>query len=505
VSGLQAAAPGVYRRHRPETTALYEVVRDNLETLYGAISDGALAVRIPKHARKELEAYLDCGLLCRGFARLLCEGCGERRLVAFSCKGRGFCPSCTGRRMNATAANLIERVLPPQSGLRQWVLTFPFSWRRRLAQDGALLGRLTRIAVETVLAFYAARAGQEGGPGAKSGAVTAVQRTSSDLRLNPHLHVIALDGAWRVDGGDLIWEGLGHLKTSEVGEVLEGLVRRMERHLRRNGQLRTLEDEAEECGEGDPEGNLAASAVSGQAPPAGPQWVSRLAPLEPQALAYDKPLCASLDGFTLHAATRAGALDAAGREALLRYVLRPPVAQERVEQRPDGSVRIWLKKAYTDGTIAVDMDPLSLLCRLATSVPPPRLHTLRYAGVLAPASPWRSRLAPQPAQAPAASDNRGTPGHAGGYRPWAELLARTFAVDVLACPTCQGRMKLLALVKNPAIIARTLTTLGEATEAPRRSPGRGPPYWKSRVLRRHALGDEDEGAGRGHGVGEEVA
>jgi hypothetical protein len=82
----------------------------------------------------------------------------------------------------------------------------------------------------------------------------------------------------------------------------------------------------------------------------------------------------------LHAATRAGALDPAGREALLRYV-RPPVAQERAEQRTDGLVRITLKKPYTDGTIAVDMDPLSLLCRLATSVPPPRLHTIRYAGV----------------------------------------------------------------------------------------------------------------------------
>ena len=82
--------------------------------------------------------------------------------MAFSCKGRGFCPSCTGRRMNAMAANLMERVLPPESGLRQWVLTFPFSWRRRLAQDGALLGRLTRMVVETVLAFYAARAGTVG-------------------------------------------------------------------------------------------------------------------------------------------------------------------------------------------------------------------------------------------------------------------------------------------------------------------------------------------------------
>ncbi len=141
-------------------------------------------------------------------------------------------------------------------------------------------------------------------------------------------------------------------------------------------------------GEGDPEGNLAASAVWGQTPPAGPQWVSRLAPLEPHALAYDKPLCASLDGSTLHAATRAGAFHPAGREALLRYVRRPPIAQERLELRPDGLVRITLKKAYADGTIAVDMDPLSLLCRLATSVPPPRRHTIRYSGVLAPASPW---------------------------------------------------------------------------------------------------------------------
>jgi hypothetical protein len=81
-------------------------------------------------------------------------------------------------------------------------------------------------------------------------------------------------------------------------------------------------------------------------------------------------------------------------------------------------------------------------------------------------------------------------------------LARTFAVDVLACPTCQGRMKLLPLVKGPASIARYLAAVGEAAEVPRRSPGRGPPYWKSRVLRRQVLGEEDEGGGRGRGVDE---
>ncbi len=268
--------------------------------------------------------------------------------------------------MSATAANLMERVLP-QTGLRQWVLTFPFPWRQRLAQDGALFGKLTRIYVETVQTFYAERAAREGAFGAKTGAVTVVQRTSSDLRLNPHLHLVALDGAWYEQGGELCWQGLAHLKTSEVGAVLESTLRRIERHLRRGGLLGIDQDGADSDVAGDPESNLAASAVSGQTPPAGPQWVRGLAPLEPHALVYDKPLCASLDGFTLHAATRAAALDPAGREALLRYVLRPPIAQERLHQRPDGLLRITLTKAYPDGTVAVDMDPLSLLCRLATS------------------------------------------------------------------------------------------------------------------------------------------
>jgi hypothetical protein len=112
----------------------------------------------------------------------------------------------------------------------------------------------------------------------------------------------------------------------------------------------------------------------------------------PSALAYANPLCASLDGFTLHAATRAGAHHAASTEALLRYVLRPPSAQERVAMQQDGLVRLSLKRAFADGTVAIDMAPLSLLCRLAASVPPPRFHTVKYAGVLASASRprWRA-------------------------------------------------------------------------------------------------------------------
>ena len=72
----------VYARRRPEETPLYNVVRENLDTLYDAVDEGAIAVALPKFVRKELEGYLDCGLLCRGFARLRCGDCTETRLVA---------------------------------------------------------------------------------------------------------------------------------------------------------------------------------------------------------------------------------------------------------------------------------------------------------------------------------------------------------------------------------------------------------------------------------------
>jgi hypothetical protein len=397
--------------------------------------------------------------------------------------------------MASTAANLMECVLPP-SPLRQWVLTFPYAWRKRLAYDGALLGAVTRIFVSTVLGFYTERMKKEGAANGQSGAVVVVQRASSDLKLNPHLHVLYLDGVYReLDATTVGFTELPRLSTHEVGEVLERALVRIVKHLRRRYLLPAIESLAEdEAADAGGLSSLAASAVSGQQPPAGPEWRRKSAPLPalvPGPVHYDKPLCASLDGFTLHAATRAGAMDPVGREALCKYVLRPVVAQERISHGPDGLVRIALKKSFSDGTVAVDMDPLSLLCRLAASVPPPRLHTVRYSGVLAPASKLRSRIVPKPASPPANDAETETPKRGGSrYRPWAELLQRCFSIDVLSCPGCGGRMRLVALVTDPKSTQRFLRGLGESTDGPVRAPARGPPYWKSRVLRRVAGGDE---------------
>jgi hypothetical protein len=154
-------------------------------------------------------------------------------------------------------------------------------------------------------------------------------------------------------------------------------------------------------------------------------------------------------------------------------------------------MRIALKRAYADGTVAVEMDPLSLLCRLATSVRPPRLHTVKYAGVLAPASTWRSRIAPKraPAEVDEPTKEGQPPKRSDNYRPWAELLKRTFGVDVLQCPKCKGPMRLIAMLTEPKRVARYLAGIGELTDVPGRSPSRGPPYWKSVVLRKKTRGN----------------
>ena len=87
---------------------------------------------MPGHVEDELRGYLECGLLCFGFARAVCMTCRTGFVVAFSCKGRGVCPSCNGRHMAQTAAHLADHVIPPVP-VRQWVISVPKRLRGFLA------------------------------------------------------------------------------------------------------------------------------------------------------------------------------------------------------------------------------------------------------------------------------------------------------------------------------------------------------------------------------------
>ncbi len=183
-----------YERHQPEKTLLHEVVREQLESfLANAREHGAPVARF---VERELRAYLECGVLAHGFLRVCCDGCGHDRLVAFSCKGRGFCPSCGGRRMADTAAHLVDRVLP-RVPIRQWVLTLPYPLRYRCAWDAKLTSGVLRAFLRALFANQRSRAREiHGGHNGQCASVTFIQRFGSALNLTPHFHSLVLDGVY---------------------------------------------------------------------------------------------------------------------------------------------------------------------------------------------------------------------------------------------------------------------------------------------------------------------
>lgn len=101
-----------YRPRAPERDVLRRLVCQHLETFRARAAACRDGEALPRFVEREFRQYVTCGSLAGGFARFRCAGCGFERLVPFSCKGRGFCPSCGGRRMVARAAHLFDHVLP---------------------------------------------------------------------------------------------------------------------------------------------------------------------------------------------------------------------------------------------------------------------------------------------------------------------------------------------------------------------------------------------------------
>jgi hypothetical protein len=176
------AAP-TYQRRQPEQTVLYRTIATHLPTFLARTAEEDGTGGWPAFVRREFEAYLKCGRLEHGLLRVQCERCGDTTVVAFSCRGRGFCPSCGGRRMSELAAHLVDRVLPPVP-IRQWVFTVPVPVRYQLAFDAALTRSVLRVFLRTVFGWQRRRAARRGLVGGRSGSITAIQRFGGSLNTN---------------------------------------------------------------------------------------------------------------------------------------------------------------------------------------------------------------------------------------------------------------------------------------------------------------------------------
>jgi hypothetical protein len=227
---------------------------------------------------------------------------------------------------------------------------------------------------------------------------------------------------------------------------------------------------------------------------------------EPRA----QKLAAFLEGFSLEAGAHVLASDQQGLEHLLRYMLRPPLAQKRLHRMEDGRILLELKRALYDGTRAMAFTASQFLKRLAAIVPPPRVHSARYFGVFAPSSKMRPKIIrPGHKRAKSCVDEvpRGEIDDGGAEEaalaqqireamgeapmmelqpppmpdrprrlPWPDLLARVFAEDVLRCDKCGGHRRVSAFIPGGRLAREVLDRLGIKERAPPIAKARAPPH-----------------------------
>jgi len=478
---------GKYEPRRPEQTVLYQAVAQNFRTLESlAETEGK---PLPKHVTQEFEAFLQCGILAHGFLRVRCDDCKHERILAFSCKKRGFCSSCGGRRMAESAAHLVDEVFP-KAGIRQWVLSFPMPVRFILAKNPKIQGNVLTLVHRAITAYIRKKAKKKGlRARLQPGAVTLIQRFGGSLNLNVHYHMLFLEGGYyETQQGPRLW-WIDPPTDAEIQDLIVTLALRVIRFLKKKGYF---QDEAEaavaEDGMTQEEFLPELQAASVQSRIAlgerKGQRVRRLGRLEFSDFqpVLKGPLCAVTQGFSLHAAVYCKPGEREKLEKLCRYITRPAVAEDRLQLRPSGDIVLRLKTKYSDGTSHLLFSGLEFVEKLAALVPPPRIHLTRFFGCLAPHAKIRSLIVPkkaeaevsgQPpvsaeAQAPVQDTRKKT------YRiAWAELLARVFQIDMKHCPSCGSEnFKPIAAILETVAIRKILGHLDLPDTPPDIAPAR---------------------------------
>ena len=411
-----------------------------------------------------------------GFLRLKCGGCGDEIITAFSCKKRGFCPSCAARRSAETAFHLCDEILP-YVPYRQFVVTYPIPLRYWLHTNKKLFSTMHGIVIAEIQRLYTAK--HPGLKNPQAGIISFTQRWGSALNLNVHHHILVTDGVYH--GGTSQFVKV-KITNQDIEELLHNISSQALQHLQKEGyldpqgevvlhpDLDPLFDEYE---------SLKAMTYASTAgriafgPNAG-QFVTKLGSgfgySEEIPLAKGR-LCFSQNGFSVHAGRAINTLNREGLRQLIGYISRGPLANERLEILADEKVKLKLKTPYRDGTSHLVLTYSEFIEKLAALIPPPRSHLVRWSGAFGSNSPYR----PHVVLNPEARKGFDFTDQEDAYRPknyaWAIMLAKVFGIDVLKCEQCGGQLNPIAALKDQAGIARYLRHVG-INPLP---PARGPP------------------------------
>ncbi len=398
---------------------------------------------------RAVAAFLRCGDLAEGFARVRCPDCRHEFFVAFSCKQRCACPSCHQKRALLTARHVAEEVCFPVAH-RQVVLTIPKRLRLHARFDRKLLGKLAGCAWRCVRDEIR---GQLGGQHALPGMVVAIQTHGELLHWHPHIHALVTCGAFTAAGQ---WLAVPELDKE-----------RLRSRWREEVFALYLA-----------EGKIDAATVQNMR-----GWPH--------------------SGFGADQSVLLAGGDRAGVERVAQYITRCPFSLARlVKVTPTGQVIYRAEKAacrpfpdprhpgLAKGTKRNFqlLPALDFLAEFTQHIPPPGAHLVRYYGWYSNKSRGMRRKA---AAGGAGSANlvpdRPPPPRC--ERTWAMLIKRVYEVDPLACPECGGRMKVISFIEPPqeAVIERILRHCGLWRQEPNQAP-RGPPEESERTF----VPDEDD-------------
>ncbi len=403
--------PSIYQPRWPRASPLWQLVHHGWDQFLANYESKHRKDLGPLHpaATATVESFLRCGDLASGFTRLQCPDCGHERLLAFTCKGRHFCPSCHQRRVRSIS-DWIATAVCHEVPHRQFVFTIPRVLRGIFRKRRKLLIHLFHTATATLQDAFRNRLNL---PVGKLGAIAAVHTFGDYLIFHPHLHVLAANGLFTPDGR------FHCMPAEDLAPAIE-LFRHRFLHALREAKL-----------------------------------------ISPKKLA--DLLSWKHSGFHIHDGGEkpVAAHDSAGRKRLAEYLLRHPFSLQKITWNETTKTVIYRSKRHhnTKRNFEIFKAP-DFIAAALLHLPPKGQQTVRYYGTYSnktrgqtPPIPDRIIRPPEPSPPNLESPISNPPSQillipaspkqsAREMRPlWRDLILQVWGGDPLQCPCCKGTMK----------------------------------------------------------------
>jgi hypothetical protein len=426
----------IYRRRKPRETSLWKLLNGRFVEFEEAYEElfqkkyGFYRLVISRVVRK----YLECGDLHQGFARIKCPDCHHEYILAFSCRGRWFCPSCHNKKAVQFGHHLKETVLYPVPH-RQYVFSIPKILRKFFLYDRKLLGKLSQCTAKSLTKFFKITLGKRTGI---PGVVMAIQSFGDYARWHPHLHALVADGLFLESGYSFVMPKTDLLP---LRELFRAYVLKM---LKKEGLI---------------DDTFIKMLLSWQ----------------------------HVSGFNIHNEVRIKPDDEKGMENLSQCIIRNTFSMEKVKYE-EGDSSVIYRSRMSHGKNKRNFQVFALLEFIASitqHIPEPYFQLTRAYG-------WysnRMRGDRKKQEERERGKQEGAVAQVGkiidirNYKPkripqlmWRECIKKIWEVDPLVCPKCTGEMKIISFIYKRAVIKKILTHLNVYKEKKkqRASPAAAP-------------------------------